>query len=139
VSHRSSLTNKLPSPITEFAVQVVSTTRDGLDPYASGTAVIVAPSLAFAARHVLDDHWTRRERRPMNSGEHSGSFRLLLAQLMPDHVNLWRVTRLWPSDLTDIVVLRLQPYSDGSRYYTFRRLALDLLPPKIGERVRAFT
>jgi hypothetical protein len=62
----------------------------------------------------------------------------MLAQLLGETLNLWAVTRLWTSTLTDIVVLRLTPYSPGARNYRFRHLTLDLLPPWVGERINAF-
>jgi len=128
----------MPSPITEFVCQVTSNVN-GDDHYASGTAVIIAPNLAFSAKHVFDEHWMRHEgRRPPVDGEGAGRFSLVLAQLVGNQLNLWAVTRLWTSQLTDIVVLRLTPMSSGAQEYTFRRMALDLLPPTVGERISAF-
>jgi len=48
----------LPSAITQFALQIASNFEGG-DHYACATGVIVAPHLAFTAKHVLDDHWQR--------------------------------------------------------------------------------
>src|SRR5688500_14097360 len=99
----------LPSPITEFVVQITSN-LEGQDHYASGTGVIVAPFLAFAARHVLEEHWHRHHNEPMRlAGEQVGRFSFVLAQLVADRLNLWTVTRLWASGDTDIVILRLTP------------------------------
>src|SRR5262249_24266306 len=74
----------------------------------------------------------------MVSGEASGQFSIILAQLVENDLNLWAVTRCWMSDLTDIVLLRLTPYSAGAAAYKFKFLTLDLKPPAIGERIRAF-
>jgi hypothetical protein len=127
-----------PSPITEFALQVTSSLNDE-GHYASGTAVIVAPILAFAARHVLDEHWLRHEGRPMpTDGEIACRFSLLLFQVFEHHTNAWAVTRLWTSPISDIVLLRLQPWSDRAGEYKFKHLTIDLLPPKIGDRISAF-
>jgi hypothetical protein len=71
-------------------------------------------------------------------GDMVGRFSLMLGQMVGDTLNLWTVTRLWTADFTDIVVLRLTPFSNGAREYNFRPLVLDLLPPKIGETVNAF-
>jgi hypothetical protein len=128
----------LPSPITEFVVQITSN-LDGEDHYASGTGVIVAPFLAFAARHVLEEHWMRHHQTPLPlSGESAGRFSFVLAQLVGNTLNLWTVTRLWAAGHTDIVALRLTPYSEGATNYQFRHLTLDLMPPQVGEAIHAF-
>ncbi len=128
----------LPSPITEFVVQITSN-LDGQGHYASGTGVIVAPYLAFAALHVLQEHWMRHHsaQLPM-AGEAVGRFSFVLAQLVENSLNLWTVTRLWATPNTDIVVVRLTPYSEGAANYKFRHLRIDLMPPAVGERIHAF-
>jgi hypothetical protein len=101
--------------------------------------VIVSPSLAFAARHVLEGHWQRHEQRPMPiSGEIFGRFTFILVQLVEQQANLWSVIRLWTSDISDIVLLRLTPYSADAAEYKFRHLTLGLLPPNVGEHITAF-
>jgi hypothetical protein len=128
----------LPSPITEFVVQITSN-LDGEDLYASGTGVIVAPFLAFAARHVLEEHWERHHNEALPlSGESAGRFSFVLAQLVGESLHLWTVTRLWAAPHTDIVALRLTPYSEGANTYKFRHLRLDLMPPSVGEPIHAF-
>jgi hypothetical protein len=128
----------LPSPITEFTVQVLSN-FEGADHFASGTGVIVAPYLAMSARHVLDDHWRRHHGKPMPmEEENAGGFSFILAQIVGSTVNLWTVSRLWVSGETDIVFLHLTPYSEGASKYVFRRPTMDMLPPKTGEKIHAF-
>lgn len=128
----------LPSPITEFALQVTSNLADR-DDYASGTAVIVSPILAFAARHVLDEHWRRHEGREMPwGGEFASRFSLVLFQRLETHTNAWAVTKLWTSSISDIALIRLTPYSSETPTYRFQHITVDLAPPRIGERVSAF-
>jgi Trypsin-like peptidase domain len=132
------LDTALPSPITEFVVQITSNLKNE-DHYASGTGVIIAQHLAFAARHVLQEHWVRHHKESFPwSGQAAGRFSFILAQLVGDSLNLWTVTRIWAAAHTDIVVLLLTPLSEGARAYKFHRLRFDLLPPKVGEPIRAF-
>lgn len=72
------------------------------------------------------------------SGETAGRFSFVLAQLVGNSLNLWTVTRLWAATHTDIVALRLTPYSEGANNYRFRHLRLDLMPPGVGEPIHAF-
>jgi hypothetical protein len=131
------LDTPLPSPITEFTLQITSN-LEGDDHYASGTGVIVAPYLAFAAKHVLEDHWSRHQGQTLPLSDSTGQFSFVLAQLVGNDLNLWTATRLWTSGLTDIALLRLTPYSAGANDYQFKHLTLDLLPPKVGEHIHAF-
>jgi hypothetical protein len=127
----------LPSPITEFVVQI-SSNLEGGDHYVSGTGVIVAPFLAFAAKHVLDDHWARHHGEPLPTVPADGRFTFVLLQLVGNELNAWYVTRLWVSDIADIVLLRLTPFSAGASAYKFQHLTLDLMPPQVGEQIHAF-
>ena len=128
----------LPSPITEFALQITSN-LDGNDHYACGTAVPIAPHLAISALHVFEDHWTRHQSGPLPmDGEAAGQFTFVLAQAVGNQLNLWSVTRLWVTALTDIVLMRLTPISAGAGQHKFRHLSLDLAPPRVGERVQGF-
>jgi hypothetical protein len=122
---------ELPSPITQFAPQITSSVA-GQNHYASGTAVIVAPYLALAARHVLSDHWERHEARPMpETGEGDAQFSVVLAQMVGTELNLWSVTRFWSSQHTDIVALMLTPASAGAEAYVFQHLTIDVKPPSV--------
>jgi hypothetical protein len=128
----------LPSPITEFALQITSN-LDGRDHYACGTAVPIAPHLALSALHVFEDHWTRHESGPMPmNGEATGRFAFVLAQAVGNQLNLWSVTRLWATELSDIVLMRLSPASENAQKHKFRHLSLDLAAPRVGERVQGF-
>jgi hypothetical protein len=73
-----------------------------------------------------------------SSDDATGRFSLILVQVVEQQANLWAVTRFWSSDISDIVLLRLTPYSVGATDYRFRHLTLDLLPPDVGERITAF-
>ncbi len=128
----------LPSPITEFVVQITSNV-DGADHYVSGTGVVVSPYLAFAARHVFEDHWRRHHSEPMPlEPEAVTRFSFILAQQVGDELNLWNVTRVWASGETDIILLRLTPFSKGAQEYKFRHMTLAVLPPPIGTQIHAF-
>jgi len=127
----------LPSPITEFVVQV-SSNLEGGEHYVSGTGVIVAPFLALVAKHVLDDHWARHHGEPLPTASADGRFTFVLLQLVGSELNAWHVTRLWVSDITDMVVLRLTPFSTAANSYKFQHLTLDLMPPQVGEHIHAF-
>jgi hypothetical protein len=128
----------LPSAITEFAVQIMSNV-EGRDNFACGTGVIVAPYLVLASRHVIEDHWERHQSKPMPlDGENETKFSLVLAQQVGNSLNVWAGTRMWGSPLSDIMLLSVAPYSEGANEYQFRHLTLDLLPPRVGEKIHAF-
>jgi len=48
------------------------------------------------------------------------------------------VTRLWSYNYTDIAALRLSPTTQEALDYKWRLPRIDLIPPKIGERVSCF-
>lgn len=129
----------LPSPITEFVVQITSN-LNGDGHFVSGTGVVVSPHLAITARHVVDDHWRRHEGMAMPDSADSadGHFTLILAQQVGEELNLWCVTRLWVSQDTDLALLRLSPCSKPAQKYSFRHLVLSVLPPKVGSQIHAF-
>jgi hypothetical protein len=131
------LDTPLPSPITEF-VCLVTSNANGAQNYASGTAAIVGPNLAFCARHVLDEHWQLHEGRRISAGNNPGQFSFVLVQLVENRLNLWTATEVWTSGATDIAAFYITPASDNARGYTFRRPVLELMPPLVGERIRAF-
>jgi hypothetical protein len=128
----------LPSPVTEFGCQVASLVNDVGAHYGSGSAVIIGPNLAFTARHVFDDHWQRHQGRAMREGRNQGHFSLTLFQLVGKKVNVWAAPHIRGTTDTDIVLLRLEPASEGARTYQFRRLTLDLMPPRVGDVIYAF-
>lgn len=128
----------MPSEITEIALLITSS-MNGADRFSSGTAVIISPFLALTARHVLDDHWTRHEGvvMPLESRA-AGAFSLELFQVVGTSLHRWAVTRFWTTDAADFAVLRLEPLCAGAAAYAFKHLHIDLLPPKVGERITAF-
>jgi len=63
---------------------------------------------------------------------------LVLHHLVGHEDTYWTVTRLWVSDITDIVAMQLTPLSESSRAYNFSYPMFDLLPPAVGDRVHAF-
>jgi hypothetical protein len=70
--------------------------------------------------------------------EAGADFSFILAQQANNDLNLWTVTGLWVSNLTDIILMRLTPHSVGAANYVFRALPIDVMPPRIGEEVHGF-
>lgn len=129
------------SPITEVALAITAHRDDKC--YASGTAVIIGPYLAITAKHVIDDF--NREFDEINTdylpnGEIAGTYHLQLFQILENgnSCRLWNVTRLWSSNFTDIVVLRLSPIAQEALKYEWPLLGIDLIPPNIGDRISCF-
>ena len=103
---------------TEVALQVTSN-LEGRDHFASGTAVIAAPYVALAARHVLDQHWNRHQGRRMPDAPAHGEFSSIMIQVVEGQANAWFVNRFWQSDVTDIVDLQLSPIRKAPRTIGF--------------------
>jgi hypothetical protein len=123
----------LQSPITELAVSLAA--FKGNHVVASGTAVIVAPHLAMAAKHVIQDFWRKFEGEELNTGgRYSGTYYLIAHQQIAKEGRyvLWDVTKIWYSELTDIAFLLLAIPHAGARY-EWNGVEIDLspVPPKI--------
>lgn len=128
----------LASPITEFALAVLSRRGDTFFP--SGTATIIAPYLAITARHVIEDFFLRYEGEIPKQPDSTGTFSLQAHQVLREgrEAALWNITRLWYNNDTDIAYLRLTPASKSAREHTWRALTMNALPPAPGSRIAAF-
>jgi V8-like Glu-specific endopeptidase len=128
----------LASVITEVALAILGLKNKTFSP--SGTAVVIAPYLAMTARHVIEGHWRDFEIGPLIHSKSTGGFSLQCFQVLKAGGSgaLWDVTRLWLSPHTDIAYLRLQPASKTAQTHRWRGVRLNLLPPRVGERVSAF-
>src|SRR2546427_286722 len=80
---KGSVTSFLPtpetSPIAQLALPLAS--RVGAGYYACGTACLVSPGIAIAASHVVEEHWGRHEKGPLE-GDALGDFNLLALQTL---------------------------------------------------------
>jgi Trypsin-like peptidase domain len=127
------------SPITEIALAIAAHRDDKC--YASGTAIIIGPNLAITARHVIYDFIREFDNIDhLPNGEIAGTFHLQLFQILNNGNSglVWNVTRLWSSNFTDIVVLRLSPINQEALKYKWCLPGIDLIPPNIGERISCF-
>jgi hypothetical protein len=111
--------------------------------YASGSAIIIGQNLAITAQHVIDDFYREFEGKylgaPPNS-EIAGTFHLQLFQILNSGKSglIWNVTHLWSCNFTDIAVLKLSPTTPETLNYKWRLPKIDLMPPKVGERISCF-
>lgn len=131
----------LDSPITEFALAIKAHKDDHY--YASGSAIIIGQHLAITAQHVIDDFYREFEGEYLDAtpnSEVAGTFHLQLFQILNNGKSglIWNVTRLWSCNYTDIAVLRLSPTTQEALDYKWRSPKIDLIPPKVGERVSCF-
>lgn len=131
----------LDSPITEYVLAIKAHRDDKF--YASGSAIIIGHNLAITAQHVIDDFVREFEGNhidaPPNS-EVAFSFNLQLIHILNNGKSgqIWNVTRLWACNFTDIAVLRLSPTTQEALEYKWRPPKIDLIPPKVGERISCF-
>lgn len=131
----------LDSPITEFTL-AIKAHKDG-HYYASGSAIIIAQNLAITAQHVIDDFFREFEGKYLDAvpnSEVAGTFHMQLFQILSNGKSglIWNVTRLWSCNFTDIAVLRLSPTTQEALDYKWRLPIIDLIPPKVGERISCF-
>ena len=131
----------LDSPITEFALAIKAHKDDHY--YASGSAIIIGKNIAITAQHIITDFFREFEGDYLDvapNSEVAGSFHLQLFQILNNCKSglIWNVIRMWPSNYTDIDVLRLSPTTKEALDYKWRFPRIDLIPPKVGERVSCF-
>ena len=91
-----------------------------------GTAVMVAPGIAIAAAHVIEEHIPSIM---------SGEVHIICAGFTPTGPRYWRVRHMTKADGTDVMVLSLEyasPIPDDGR---FVQATMTLRLPKIGELV----
>lgn len=132
---------ELESPITEHALVLVGGTE--LETHALGSAIFIAAELAITARHVIQEFWSRLGGWNKFEGQQplEGQFSIWAVQYpgVSSDPALWRVTFVWGARFTDIAFISLTPANDlAERYSWASRLKLNLLPPRVGERVVGF-
>jgi len=88
-----------------------------------GSAVLVGPGIALAARHVFTDHMSELE---------SGKFSCFAFGISPEGGVLWSVKHLH-GDASDVVILALKPASRVQSKIVSAVIASD--PPAIGEKI----
>jgi S1-C subfamily serine protease len=133
----------LASPITEFAVVLVARNHDQI--LSLGSGVIVGPSIALTARHVVEAFYNfldkvSIEKTPLN---HEAKFCLQAIQFLENGTKalMWDVGQIvmgQENSCTDIAVLKLNPTTQTHLDYKWRGLKVQLVPPSIGERISAF-
>jgi S1-C subfamily serine protease len=134
------LYNQVPldNPIAQISGLLVAGTNES-DLIGMGTAFIVAPYLAFTARHVIDEIFQKFEDclPPLAKGD--VHFGLELAHMDPEIGLLkWTVRKYGYSPSIDIAALILEPEKPLPTAFTWRRPQLSLLPPPDGSRLMAF-
>jgi Trypsin-like peptidase domain len=123
-------------PVAEIILPLIA--GDGkAQPFPSGTAVFIAPGLALAATHVLDDYWTRfAEPRAWEESASAGfviqthQFQKQLDAFVP-----WQVFRACHSEHTDVAILQLAPRGQLPKNYRWPYPRIDLAPPTVGEEL----
>lgn len=100
--------------------------KDGDDLLIEGSAVMIGPGLALAARHVLDPHMERI----MNS-----EIAPFIAAITGDRLQIWRLDQIVQSD-NDVVILRIDLASDLPKDNLFHTAALTTRTPNVGEKVQ---
>jgi hypothetical protein len=129
------------SPITEVAVMLVAQ-KDGT--YSSlGSGVIIGPTIAITARHVVDAFSRYHEGLAIEQLGSEGTFSLQAIQFLENGTKglAWDVRQIYVNPdptFTDIVFLRLQPTSNDHIKYEWKKVRMQLLPPNVGTIVSAF-
>ncbi len=125
------------SPITQIAMPLVAE-RDA-DLVVGGTAVFVGPRLAVTAMHVIDEFRSRLDGHA-GVGDHETSFGITAMMMFDDGKTgmLWSVRKVFGHAASDIALLALEPSSPVPSGQTLGSPRVDLLPPRVGERISAF-
>ncbi len=124
-------------PILEFAFCLGSFKNKNFSP--GGVGVIIAEGIAITAKHVVESDIRALENTsPSKSIELN--YNMQAAQLYDNGKKLaiWNIKKIFFSPVTDIAFLSLEPYNQEAWEYKWKSLGLDLIPPKIGERIFAF-
>lgn len=101
---------------------------DGESLFVHGSAVLVAPGVAFAARHVIEPFSSYGFRSEKGAGVGCGS--IISSQLM-----LWHCRKVLALPDTDLAILLLSYGSDLPPANIFRISSITTRLPKLGERV----
>ena len=125
-------------PIHEIASPVIAATDRG-EVFASGTAFLINRGLALTAYHVVEDFIHRYEAIRESESTSEVNFHLWLYFAFDQGKTLVpaEVKRIWSGRPLDIAVLAVRfPPEERKRQWKLSRL--NLLPPRVGEEVRAF-
>jgi len=129
------------SPITEVAVMLVAQ-KDGS--YSSlGSGIIIGSTIAMTARHVVDGFSELHEGVALEQLRGEGTFSLQALQFLENGTKAlaWDVRQIYLNldpGFTDIVFLRLQPTSQEHLAYEWKKVRMQLMPPRVGVTISAF-
>ena len=103
--------------------------------YQSGSCCRIAKNLYVTAAHVVKD-WL--EKFGGNSVQQCFDIWAIHVREGPEY-SIWAVDSLWINPISDIAVLHTRPYNDvADSEISVACVALNLIPPKIGERIVGF-
>jgi hypothetical protein len=129
------------SPITEVAVMLVA--QKDREYSSLGSGIIIGPTVVMTARHVVDGFAGIYERVTLENLNGQGSFSLQAFQFAENGAKFraWDVRQIYISAdpaFTDIVFLHLRPTSQDHLQYDWKKVRMQLRPPKVGSIVSAF-
>lgn len=124
--------------IKEFALPVIAV--HGPEVFASGTAIVVAQGLAITAKHVLEDFAAKYVQKYPQEDPEDLPFHIFFHQVREGGKTeaLWQCLYMWKCQLSDIVFLAFQPYSNHDQDYRWKSPVISLFPPPIGTGIMAF-
>ena len=103
--------------------------------YQSGSCCRIAKNFYVTAAHVVKD-WL--EKFGDNSKQQSFEIWAIHVRGGPEY-SIWAVDSLWMNPISDIALLHTRPYNDvASAESSVACAALNLIPPKVGERIVGF-
>jgi len=129
------------SPITEVAVMLVA--QKDQEYSCLGSGIIVGPTIALTARHVVDGFADIYDGAPLEHLKGEGTFSLQAFQFLENGTKFraWDVRQIYIAPdprFTDIVFLRLQPTSQDHVNYNWIKVRMRLCPPSVGTTASAF-
>ncbi len=109
----------------------------------SGTCIVIAPSVAITAKHVVEDFLTTFGHTTNEHGEIQPNFSLWAIQITNDDdlYAVWDVVGIWTSPHTDIAYLQFLPHNETAKKKmggVNMQPVLSIFPPEIGSRVVGF-
>src|SRR5258708_2004737 len=101
----------------------------GNEVFASGSAVLVAPHLAFTARHVLDD-FAERYQGIAAQTDGSANYAIIARGFYGERWRMFHILQTFNTAGTDISALNVTLAYDETADFPWPRVNLDLLPPR---------
>jgi hypothetical protein len=125
--------------IGEVSIPILGHSFEGAI-WASGTAVVIAPSLAMTARHVVDDYLNRFGCSDSGDGTLDPKFRLLsyIALQGGEGLITLAVGRIWHHPALDIALLELLYNETLPKNHRWNLPKLALSPPRRGSAIAVF-